>query len=175
MDVFIKSPNTGDPLVGLVWPGGTTWVDWFHPNATKYWHSEFDYFRQTVEFDGLWIDMNEVTSFCDGECGYGPGQLDLPYVPGGDGFGNITKWALSLNAQHYGNDPLLIEFNTHSLFGYMEAETTASYFTDELTKRPFIISRSTYPTQGRHSGHWLGDNYATWEFMGTSIPGIFNF
>ena len=62
MDVFIKSPNTGDPLVGLVWPGGTTWVDWFHPNATKYWHSEFDYFRQTVEFDGLWIDMNEPSN-----------------------------------------------------------------------------------------------------------------
>jgi alpha-glucosidase (family GH31 glycosyl hydrolase) len=27
----------GKPFVGAVWPGDTTFVDFFHPNASKYW------------------------------------------------------------------------------------------------------------------------------------------
>ena len=32
-DVFIKNIN-GENLVGKVWPGYTTWVDFSHPNAS---------------------------------------------------------------------------------------------------------------------------------------------
>lgn len=38
-------------------------------------------------------------------------------------------------------------------------------------KRPFVISRSTFPSQGRYSGHWLGDNRSQWKDMYYSIPG----
>ncbi len=68
-----------------------------------------------------------------------------------------------------------MEFNTHALLGLMEAEATASYFRDTLKKRPFVISRSSFPTHGKSAGHWTGDNYSTWQYMKLSIPGIFNF
>lgn len=38
-------------------------------------------------------------------------------------------------------------------------------------KRPFVISRSTFPSQGQYSGHWLGDNQSQWKDMYYSIPG----
>jgi alpha-glucosidase len=84
---------------------------------------------------------------------------------------------ISLDAPHYGvkDNEFLVEFNTHALFGYMEAELTANYFRDKLEQRPFVISRSSFPTHGKNAGHWLGDNYSTWQFMNFSIPGVFNF
>jgi alpha-glucosidase (family GH31 glycosyl hydrolase) len=68
MDVFIKN-STGSPITGWVWPGKTNFVDWFHPNATSYWRQMFDIVRNLpYNFAGIWLDMNEVASFCPGEC-----------------------------------------------------------------------------------------------------------
>lgn len=41
MDVFIKTPK-GQELNGIVWPGATAFVDFLHPNATKYWMNMLD-------------------------------------------------------------------------------------------------------------------------------------
>lgn len=39
-------------------------------------------------------------------------------------------------------------------------------------ERGIIISRSTYPSSGRWSGHWLGDNTAAWDQLRKSIIGV---
>ena len=39
-------------------------------------------------------------------------------------------------------------------------------------KRPFVISRSTFPGAGQYGGHWLGDNESTWPNMNYSIAGM---
>ena len=38
-------------------------------------------------------------------------------------------------------------------------------------KRPLVISRSTYPSSGAFTGHWLGDNTSIWPHMKSSIIG----
>jgi len=45
----------------------------------------------------------------------------------------------------------------------------------EPSKRPFILSRSTFAGQGAVSAHWLGDNYSTWKSMIESIQGVLQF
>lgn len=65
--VFIKDAN-GEELRGRVWPGTTTFVDFFHPNATLYWGDMLQLLYEKVRFSGIWLDMNEYANFCDGPC-----------------------------------------------------------------------------------------------------------
>jgi hypothetical protein len=58
-----------------------------------------------LDFSGVWLDMNEVHNFCNGQC-YDPEKpskfdftRDLPYHPGSD---SIETFAIALNATHYG-------------------------------------------------------------------------
>jgi len=83
-------PDGKTPYVGKVWPGSTTFVDFFHPNATKYWVDMLDRLYQKVKFSGIWLDMNELANFCDGACSRTSEATvfdysrDLPYQPGSD-------------------------------------------------------------------------------------------
>ncbi|WVR04138.1 hypothetical protein IAU60_001137 [Kwoniella sp. DSM 27419] len=65
LDVWMKNPD-GTEYVGAVWPGFTVFPDWFHPNMQTLWNEAFYNFSQVVDFDGIWLDMNEPSSFVDG-------------------------------------------------------------------------------------------------------------
>eukprot|EP01017_Pseudomicrothorax_dubius_P027521 TRINITY_DN3182_c0_g2_i2.p1 TRINITY_DN3182_c0_g2~~TRINITY_DN3182_c0_g2_i2.p1 ORF type:complete len:597 (+),score=177.83 TRINITY_DN3182_c0_g2_i2:49-1791(+) len=67
MNVFIKNYK-GEPLLGKVWPGLSHFPDFLHPNATEYWSNMFVLLAGKLNFDGIWLDMNEISNFCDGEC-----------------------------------------------------------------------------------------------------------
>lgn len=66
-DVFIKSDN-GSILIGQVWPGYTAFPDFFSANAQSWWTAQIQSFHNQLPFDGMWIDMNEPSNFCNGEC-----------------------------------------------------------------------------------------------------------
>lgn len=71
-DVFLKNPGgKNDLYIGAVWPGYTVFPDWLAENTQDWWTDELSRFYKDVEFDGIWIDMNEVSSFCVGSCGTG--------------------------------------------------------------------------------------------------------
>ena len=59
--------------------------------------------------------------------------------------------------------------------GFYAAKTTYQFFVGHLKQRAFVLSRSTFVGQGRYATHWLGDNWATWDYMKFSIPGVMNF
>ena len=171
MNVWIQSPNHEGPFIGSVWPGPAVFVDWLHPNATSFWVQMMGSLRQVLQFDGIWVDMNEVSNFCSGECGYPNSQLalDLPYTPGGV---MIDTWTIDVAAMHYGG---VLEFDVHNLYGFKMAQASASYFTQVAGTRPFVISRSSFPSHGRYASKWLGDNFSTYDWMLYSISGMFNF
>ncbi|KFH41508.1 alpha/beta-glucosidase-like protein [Hapsidospora chrysogenum ATCC 11550] len=58
--------QNGSFFLGVVWPGVTVFPDWFADKITDYWNHEFELFFSPddgVDIDGLWIDMNEPSSF----------------------------------------------------------------------------------------------------------------
>ncbi|KAG0257440.1 alpha-glucosidase maltase [Actinomortierella ambigua] len=54
-------------FVGKVWPGLTVFPDWFHPTAQEYWTEHVTRWVREIGLDGIWIDMNEIASFHNGD------------------------------------------------------------------------------------------------------------
>ncbi|XP_062463934.1 lysosomal alpha-glucosidase-like isoform X2 [Pezoporus occidentalis] len=162
----------GQTLIGQVWPGFTAFADFSNPDTHQWWLENLQRFHAHVPFDGLWIDMNEPSNFMDGsEEGCPSGELDSPpYTPAvlGDSLSAKTVCASA-------KQKASVHYNLHNLYGLMEAKATASALIQIRGKRPFVISRSTFPSQGRYSGHWLGDNRSQWKDMYYSIPGLLSF
>ncbi|XP_033737359.1 lysosomal alpha-glucosidase-like [Pecten maximus] len=171
MDIFIKD-SSGKPLVGKVWPGYTLFPDFTHPLASQYWTSLVKEFHDKVPFDGIWIDMNEVSNFVGGSVSGCPSNAleNPPYVPAVEG-GSLKFRTLCASARQN----LSVSYNAHNLYGLTETIATYKALQNVRGKRPFIISRSTFPGQGQFGGHWSGDNEATYSDMYFSIPEILNF
>eukprot|EP00826_Nyctotherus_ovalis_P064102 TRINITY_DN9399_c0_g1_i1.p1 TRINITY_DN9399_c0_g1~~TRINITY_DN9399_c0_g1_i1.p1 ORF type:complete len:600 (-),score=173.57 TRINITY_DN9399_c0_g1_i1:56-1855(-) len=220
-NAFIRSAETKKVLIARVWPGAAVFLSWFAPRASEIWHVGLQDLHNEAEFDGIWLDMNEVASFCPGECPpdgdrdyefnewemnenfedwerleaiyrenegkeelgaegadpHDPREFDsLPYVPGNK---SLIAKTISLTAYHPTNDSdgdrLWKEYNTHGLWNLYQSKSTYEFFTLKLKKRPFIVTRSNFPGTGLYSNVWLGDNHSLWEYLRTSIVGIFNY
>lgn len=61
--------------------GYTVFPDWLSSGTGDWWTNEIVMFHRNLSFDGLWIDMSEVSSFCIGSCG--TSNLTLNPAPGG--------------------------------------------------------------------------------------------
>lgn len=50
-----------------MWPGQAVFPDYmFNPSTYKWLKEQLAAWHQAVPFDGLWLDMNEPASFCEG-------------------------------------------------------------------------------------------------------------
>ncbi|OSD05551.1 glycoside hydrolase family 31 protein [Trametes coccinea BRFM310] len=97
---------------------------------------------------------------------------DPPYTLH-NAYGVLSNNTVSTNATHANG---AVELDTHNLWGLMEGKAThLSLLELRPGKRPFMISRSTFPSSGRWTGHWLGDNISKWQYMYLSIQGVLQF
>ncbi|CAA6675045.1 unnamed protein product [Spirodela intermedia] len=196
-DVFIK--YGGKPYLAQVWPGPVYFPDFLSPSGVSWWVDEIDRFHELVPVDGLWIDMNEVSNFCTGQCEMPTAAHPCP-VPNSDTpwicclvCKNITetRWdeppykinasgsqvplgfkTIATSATHYGG---VLEYNAHSLYGFSQAVATRRALQGLQGKRPFILTRSTFVGSGALAAHWTGDNKGTWEDLRYSISTMLNF
>ncbi|RWS15303.1 lysosomal alpha-glucosidase-like protein, partial [Dinothrombium tinctorium] len=172
MNLFVKDADD-EVLIGRVWnkKGKTVFPDFTNPKAYAYWLLELKRLYSLVKFDGIWIDMNEVSNFEDGSlygCPISPLE-EPPYLPGGIPL--YTK-TLCMTAKTFAGK----YYDVKNLFSTYETYVTNRALRSlRAGKRPFIISRSTFSGQGHYGSHWTGDISSTWEDMRYSIPAILDF
>nr|XP_025715411.1 lysosomal alpha-glucosidase isoform X1 [Callorhinus ursinus]XP_025715412.1 lysosomal alpha-glucosidase isoform X1 [Callorhinus ursinus]XP_025715413.1 lysosomal alpha-glucosidase isoform X1 [Callorhinus ursinus]XP_025715414.1 lysosomal alpha-glucosidase isoform X1 [Callorhinus ursinus]XP_025715415.1 lysosomal alpha-glucosidase isoform X1 [Callorhinus ursinus]XP_025715417.1 lysosomal alpha-glucosidase isoform X1 [Callorhinus ursinus] len=169
--VFITN-ETGQPLIGKVWPGFTAFPDFTSPEALDWWQDMVSEFHAQVPFDGMWIDMNEPSNFVKGSVDGCPDN-DLenpPYVPGVVG-GTLRAATICASSRQF----LSTHYNLHNVYGLTEALASHRALVRARGTRPFVISRSTFAGHGRYAGHWTGDVWSSWEQLSYSVPEILLF
>lgn len=169
-DVFIKRADGQAPATGGVWPGNAYYPDFFKAETVQWWHDNLAEFNQKIQFDGIWLDMNEASSTCTGSCNVDelpakPVKNELPYWPGQR---DLETQGLVLEAQHTGLPDGMGGFRTEkdvrSLYAIKESQATNSYLSKD-DKRPFILSRSNAPGLQKYAFHWLADNWSKQEWL----------
>ncbi|XP_076803980.1 sucrase-isomaltase, intestinal-like [Clavelina lepadiformis] len=181
-DIFIKEPTGKEPVVTEVWPGQTYHPDYTHPNVEPWWTEQCQAFFEGddgVEYDALWIDMNEPANFQPDNdeklklmnC---TGKYNLPpYMP------NILGYWVGLHDKSICMDNLQsmgMHYDVHSLYGHsMSVVTYDTLKTVFPEKRSLVLTRSTFAGTGKYAGTWLGDNQSLWPQMAWAIPAMFEF
>lgn len=179
----------GNIFTGKVWPGICAFVDYTNPSSQSYWQSEVEdevltvnrnrcksllsmypqisKFLQLLPVDGLWMDMNEPSNFCNGECisasdaskprrdagrwrskhVFDPSNPPYAIDNQGDRAALNVK-TTDMDVTHYDGQ---IVYNTHNLFGQLVVLTSTSL--TRLSEIPCRIDGVSH-NQLRHSKHY---------------------
>uniref|UniRef100_A0A2K6DID7 Maltase-glucoamylase 2 (putative) n=1 Tax=Macaca nemestrina TaxID=9545 RepID=A0A2K6DID7_MACNE len=159
--------------VGEGYPGPTVFPDYTNPVCTEWWIDQVAKFHDRLEFDGVWIEMNEVASLLQAsndQCE--SNNLNFPpFLPRVLDHLLFAR-TLCMDTEFHGG----LHYDIHSLYGHSMARTTnLALETVFMNNRSFILSRSTFAGSGQFAAHWLGDNAATWDDLRWSIPTILEF
>lgn len=173
MNIYVTDPD-GKLLIGYVWPGESTYPDWFNPNTSTFWQNGLSQLHSQIPFSGIWLDMNEASNFVAGQLNWNPHGNSIlnnpPYNPSKPG-DYIYDQTMRMDGTHYNG---FVEYYVHNFDGFLESQATHEFLLS-LSNLTFILSRSTFYGSNQFAAHWTGDNVATFEFLYLANPGIMNF
>ncbi|XP_033761031.1 sucrase-isomaltase, intestinal-like isoform X1 [Pecten maximus] len=182
-NIYVKKADGQHDFEGEVWPGRTVFPDFTNPKTSSWYAKWIRYFRnkENVSVDGLWIDMNEPASFSFDDrnlpdsmkCGNNTWNNPpfMPHILEGN-TGDLYRKTVCMDAKQYWGD----HYRVHSLYGHSHAMATHAALKEVMPgKRPFIVTRSSYPGTSKYAAHWLGDNQSQWRQLPWSIVGILEF
>ncbi|XP_077026637.1 sucrase-isomaltase, intestinal-like isoform X2 [Tamandua tetradactyla] len=170
MGIWINNSDGVTPAVGKGWPpGDSVFPDYTNPTTALWWIQMCMEFKNVLDYDGIWIDMNEPSSSQQSRCAKN-NLNNPPYMPDINGRILAEKTLCPDSKTYLGN-----HYDTHSLFGWSQAISTFYACQNATKKRAFVLSRSTFVGSGQYTGHWLGDNFSRWRDMHMSIIGILEF
>jgi len=52
-----------------LWPGKSVYLDFFNIAGVDVWKTGLNDLWGKVPYDGIWLDINEASGDCNGECG----------------------------------------------------------------------------------------------------------
>ncbi len=145
-DHFLRAPD-GDVYQGTAWPGASAFPDFSRP-ATRTWWGEHVTALTARGVSGIWLDVNEPTTFPEG----GSGTTIPDEVPA-DGDGAPTTMAA-----------------LHNAYGLLEARATFEALDTPGAERPFVLSRAGYAGIQRYAAVWTGDTPSTWDGLAQTLP-----
>lgn len=73
----INDNNNGALTQQLFKDDQTVFLDWFSKDSSDIWAMGLNDTYNQVAYDGLWLDMNEATGVCNGECPANPSSSNL--------------------------------------------------------------------------------------------------
>ena len=147
-DVFVKNPD-GSVYVGKVWPGDSVFPDFTLTRVREWWGSLYTNFVD-MGVAGFWNDMNEPSVFL-----------------------TPTK-TMPLDVVHRFDDGTTLDHRAiHNVYGMENARATQEGLLKlRPNERPFVLTRAAYAGAERYAATWTGDNSATWNHIGMSVPQI---
>ncbi|HLL24065.1 MAG TPA: glycoside hydrolase family 31 protein, partial [Kofleriaceae bacterium] len=147
-DVYRRGVDGGHFLAfeGKAWPGLSQWPDFSRPETRAWWG---DLVRETTArgLDGIWLDVNEPTTFPEGGGGT---TIDDTVPVAGDGQ-PTTMAAL------------------HNVYALLQAQATYEALLSR-GERPFVLSRAGYAGIQRYAAVWTGDAPSTWSALQQTLP-----
>ncbi|CAJ0595363.1 unnamed protein product, partial [Cylicocyclus nassatus] len=213
-DQVMRSAQDRYPLVkdtkimlGVTWANEyAAFPDFLDPNSsTADWYiNEFTRFHEKVPYDGIWLSLNEPTSFYTNEHAssyfhsFHEDSKIMPIFCPKNADDQYSDWDVVLYSTHavflderkLKNSWLASKtlcmvgmagggkqrlYNVKNLYGLSQAKVALQAQYKATKKRGFVVSRSTFVSNGQYSGHWLGDNTASWEDLRRAVIAVQEF
>lgn len=143
---FLRGAD-GRPSLGVVWPGSSAFPDFTSP-STRAWWSTLVSRPLSHGVRGLWIDMNEPTSFVPAAGNSVPNEV----AAAGDGLPTTMA-------------------EVHNVYALNEARATWDGMRAAAPgRRPFVLTRAGAAGIQRYAAVWTGDAPSRWETLRETVP-----